>query len=358
MEAVYMPIVKCKQGELLALRRLDKLAKSKILPLLEFQDIPKSWTDGTWVYKKTLDVHISDTISDCQRSLPSLPFAFDFMHFNPSVSLGGTSLAYRFLEASISAGLSFYPVVRVKSSLHFLRVLSSFSRRDLIPGICLRVEAEFVDSDLAETIRNIVSYTGVSQNRIIVVIDVKDVVASKATMHAEFVRYTINLLTKGDTWAAVFVAGSSAPQSMAGIPVGISSTPRTEWEVFKIVRSSLSEIPLLYSDYAIGNPNPMPDIDPRILFDRAIAKIIYTTANDYIIIRGNRVRRYGYGQYQEMCSSIIEHPWFAGAGFSWGDLKIQDCQAGETSTGNLTTWVQVNTNHHIEHVVHQIASMF
>jgi hypothetical protein len=63
-------------------------------------------------------------------------------------------------------------------------------------------------------------------------------------------------------------------------------------------------------------------------------------------------------QYQKLCQAVTSSSCYSGAEFSYGDKYIADCAAGEESTGNLTTWRKVGTNHHLAKVVSDISSFF
>ncbi len=67
-------------------------------------------------------------------------------------------------------------------------------------------------------------------------------------------------------------------------------------------------------------------------------------------------RYHGFGQYQQMCATLVALPYFSGRAFSAGDAYIADCAAGTVTTGNLSTWVWVSTNRHLTKVVDDLAS--
>ena len=57
------------------------------------------------------------------------------------------------------------------------------------------------------------------------------------------------------------------------------------------------------------------------------------------------------------CATVLDSGFFCGADFSAGDEYIEGCAAGTMSTGSLTTWRWVGTNHHIEKVARDVASL-
>ena len=88
------------------------------------------------------------------------------------------------------------------------------------------------------------------------------------------------------------------------------------------------------------------------------ATIRYTIDNNWYIIKGDNVRDYGYGQYHELSRKLLTSRYYCGPTFSWGDNYIQTCVNKNAKTGNLSTWRQVGTNHHIMKVIQDIANFY
>ena len=110
-----------------------------------------------------------------------------------------------------------------------------------------------------------------------------------------------------------------------------------------------------FGDYAISHPKVF-ELDMRIV--KPYATIRYTIDNHWYIVKGDNVRDYGYEQYHKLSQKILASRYYQGPTMSWGDEYIQTCADKNAKTGNLSTWRQVGTNHHIVKVVQDIANFY
>jgi hypothetical protein len=136
---------------------------------------------------------------------------------------------------------------------------------------------------------------------------------------------------------------------------GIGSVARSEWSLWTQLSKEIGTT-VWFGDYGISHVD-VREIDPRLMV--ASASIRYTTDNEWLIFRGRSLResRYGgYGQYRALSTQVVNHFAYSGPRFSWGDDYLFKCAHSLVGTGNLTTWRQVGTNHHISFVVRQLAS--
>jgi hypothetical protein len=142
----------------------------------------------------------------------------------------------------------------------------------------------------------------------------------------------------------------------------IQSSPtlirRSEWIFYKMLVTNLEKagtrLPT-FGDYAINHPGVL-SLDMRIV--KPSATIRYTTDDAWLIVKGPNVRDYGFGQYRGHCETVLASQHYRGPDFSEGDLYISNCASGTATTGNLPVWRRVGTNHHLEKVVRDIASLF
>lgn len=59
-------------------------------------------------------------------------------------------------------------------------------------------------------------------------------------------------------------------------------------------------------------------------------------------------------QHCELARRLIRSGYYLYPGFSWGDNEIQRCANGEIG-GGATTWITIDTSHHLTYVVAEIA---
>jgi hypothetical protein len=166
----------------------------------------------------------------------------------------------------------------------------------------------------------------------------------------------MSLVPMLNRWRTLTIAGTSYPQSVAGIASPYQLVPRLEWQAYRSFVATLgseTRIPT-FGDYGVAHPD-LVELDMRMV--KPFAKLRYTIDDNWHIARGTPVRTHGFAQYQQMCATLVALPYFSGAAYSAADAYIADCAAGAVTTGNLSTWVWVSTNRHLTKVVDDLASV-
>jgi hypothetical protein len=156
---------------------------------------------------------------------------------------------------------------------------------------------------------------------------------------------------------SITVAGTSFPASMADVAGPLQFWPRREWSFYQAVLASLGENDRIpgFGDYAIAG-HGFAQGDMRLL--KPAATIRYTCDDGWIIAKGSNVRDNGFGQYRHCSGNVTSSPRYLGATYSPGSSYIDACRSGTASTGNLSTWRWVGSNHHITKVVNDLATLF
>jgi hypothetical protein len=156
-----------------------------------------------------------------------------------------------------------------------------------------------------------------------------------------------------DDWRTLTLMGTSFPEALQP---GAQVVRRYEWIVYKRLAQRLSEAKVrvpTFGDYGIVHPKVVR-MDMRLV--KPSATVRYTIADAWYVVRGQNVRDHGYAQYRDLCNDVTSSRYFTRR-VSEGDVYIAECAAGG-ATGNLTTWVRVGTNRHIETVASDIANLF
>lgn len=158
-------------------------------------------------------------------------------------------------------------------------------------------------------------------------------------------------------WRTFTVCGTSFPQTMGQLKPGVHIIKRYEWLFYKRLLGQLKarqfRIPT-FGDYAIAHPEHVRK-DPRLL--KPAASIRYAINDAWYVVKGSNVRDNGTTQYVNFCRALVRSGLFLGSGFSDAGDYISKCARGRTRPGNLPTWRRVGTNHHIEKVVFDLASL-
>jgi Beta protein len=223
-------------------------------------------------------------------------------------------------------------------------------------GVCLRLaltdfDRQALPTDIENLLRPLVG--GLSEVDLVI-----DLCTPNYVPIAVYVRTMATLLAMIpalNRWRTVTIAGTSYPQSVAGLASPFQIIPRLEWQAYRAFVSSLSagnRIPT-FGDYGVAHPD-LVEMDMRII--KPFAKLRYTIDDNWHVARGTPVRTHRFGQYRLMCTTLLAQPYFSGPGYSAADAYIVECATGRVATGNLSTWVWVSTNRHLTKVVDDLAT--
>jgi hypothetical protein len=224
-------------------------------------------------------------------------------------------------------------------------------------GLALRLTVDdFEGADYLDTaITAATAYFGLEPSNIDLIIDLGSVANSSSGVVAQMHRANIDLLPNLMDWRTLTVLASA-------FPLGLGDLDRNEWNVAMRhdwagwVRLTTGprrprRLPS-FGDYAIAHPDLPPEGRATIL-----AQLRYTISNAWLIWKGANVFTQGFAQFNSICHDLINRCEFRGAAFSQGDADIQSKATTDDSPGNAETWRRIGTNHHIETVLDQLASL-
>lgn len=356
MPAIYVPILKGKEGEYGALKELSDDTKDLVLPLVEIPSIPFDWENEE--PSKTLEEHVGNVAQRIQAAWSHRDIFLDF----PATTFLGTPELDEALRVVLTScqdtGLSIIPVVSLKSSTAF-RVSAADHHRACRRGLALRLQLDDFDDerDLDDEVADLVADIQIEKQQMDLIIDLGTLVGSAIPQTLLVVRSLRGYLADLDDWRRVILAASSFPQDLSDVDARSQHLiPRVEWELWQRLQRrpdrSLRK-DLIFADYAIAHPEPK-EMDPRMM--RMSASIRYTTDDAWLIVKGRNVRQWGYEQFYDLSVQVIESGYYKGPTFSSGDQFIHACAGHQAGPGNATTWRRVATNHHITLVAKALAS--
>ncbi|NUB07005.1 hypothetical protein FW320_12560 [Azospirillum sp. Vi22] len=351
----YVPILKWKLGEYQALMRLSPAAKDALTPLIEIP--PISYDHETQQNAKSIDEHLLSFGKRLKDKWQSRPCFIDLTLLNGEGPMagGGHPLTYIFDQARAN-GCGAIPVVRLSSNTAYRAAVAGAVAVDR-RGLCLRLTAsDFDRANLAGDVADLLTALRVGAPDVDLVLDMESAPHRQVVPVFSVTMVTfINQIPLLARWRSFVIAGTAYPESVSHIRPPFELVPRTEWAVYKAVTAMLPATVRLptFGDYTVSYP-VLPGIDMRMV--DPIAKLRYTTESHWYVGRGAQVKANGFEQYRGMCATLVAQPFFMGAGFSDGDRIIDECAAGTGSTGNLTVWSSVATNHHLTQVVGDLAN--
>jgi hypothetical protein len=353
----YVPFLRWKQGEYLAMSRLSIPAKEFITPLIEVPEIGFDFEANTLA--RSLDVHLSPFATRIRKHWQMRPCFVDLNRIDPSTMMADGRHPVIFVFADLrSKNCMAIPVIGINRNRQYKQAVQQVVSQDN-HGLCLRVSIEdSAKENIKTSIDALLNKIGIDVIVCDLVIDLDapnfDPVDGFTTLVGEIVK-AFPYLSK---WRTFTIAGTSFPSSMAEITPGTGAIPRFEWLLYKrlvaILKKARVRLPS-FGDYVINHPDVLK-VDMRII--KPSATVRYTIDDAWLIAKGSNVRDNGFGQYRDLCKTIVKSGFFLGPKFSAGDEGIANCAAGTSETGNLSTWRRIGTNHHLEKVVRDISNFY
>ena len=349
---IYVPTLKWKRGEYTALRLLAEDVKRRIKPLLEVMPFPDD--------DQNLAGYMS-SVADRIFDNWGRPAFVDLNLLDPDDRITGNRHPWTaFAEQAQQRNMTFTPVTGLSRDEDYQVAAAEIAQRGA--GACIRLTTdEFTGDQLEQDLLGLTQQIGLVPGEVDVVLDVQALEENLVQNMRAVLRDVINDFPARDDWRSIILIGSGFPVDLTGIAPGLGAIPRAEFQLWSRLITgprSVRRAPI-FGDYVIAHPS-LSDLEPGTFV--ASASIRYTAADEWLIFRGRAAwgpasRPYGgFNQFFDLAQNVVQNPAFSGAGFSAGDEYIAQCAARNTGPGNLETWRQVGTSHHITFAARQIAN--
>jgi hypothetical protein len=352
----YVPCLRWKQGEYQALLHLSPGTKDSLTPLIEVPEI--GFDFETRRESKSVDEHLSAFAKRLKAKWGGRHCFVDMhvIELSKRMETGQLPFAFVFDELGSQGALA-TPVIDLKQDSecrNAIRAIAALGRR----GVCVRIGIEeAAKSNIVALLETLIQQCDAGVDQCDFILDVGAPNFEPIEGFAGLLETLIGRLPHLNKWRSFALIGTSFPGSMAEVRLGPSTHPRNEWRLYKLLVSRLKasgvRIPT-FGDYGISYPEVL-SIDWRHV--KPYASVRYTIDDRWLIVKGPNVRDHGFGQYRELCRAVVKSGYYSGQTFSSGDEYIHECALGSASTGTLTTWRWVGTNHHLEKVVRDVASL-
>lgn len=350
MLAPYLPLLKAKDGECKALIRLSESAKARITP---FFDIARPNVQSGSEFAKQLNRSTQRIATAWASERKAFVDLFDIpLTARLDSGIHPVTACFQWLA---ERGVHAVPVYGFDRDPEYLRAISDLPNLKEV-GLCLRlIEQDDFDhlDELPKMVLELISQFGLSASEVDVVVDLRSISARQpAVLRARLLTGISNLVSAA-RFRSITVVGSNYLRDVSPIPRDSEAfVQRAEYQIWKDVAAIIRRDQFVrFGDYGIVHPDfvelgPVPN---------ANAKIRYTTADSWLVLRGHSLRDApGYAQYRELAARLAAYGVYRGPAFSWGDQYVADCANGLAGTGNLRTWVTVDTVHHLELVCRQV----
>jgi hypothetical protein len=351
---LYVPILKWRMGEYQSLLRMRGDLKPKMLPLIEL--CPPEYDFEAERLKKTIDEQLVTFAQRLKKKWGERLAFVDGLLLEASDRMKGGVHPMAFVFDGVRAeGGRIIPVTGLERDEAYQGAVRSAAKADGL-GVCLRVSLdEVADEAFDERIKTLLLLLDVSLAETDIILDLR---AANFEPVVALAALLAGLIENSPVFAKVrslTLAGTAFPPSMGSIKTRITEIKRSEWLVYKAVCAALPPAMRrpMFGDYAIAGPERV-SIDMRKV--KPAASVRYATHDIWLVAKGSNVRDNGFGQFRDLCKEITESKSYLDREFSKGSEHIFDCAFAGASTGNLTTWRWVGTNHHMTKVLDDLAT--
>lgn len=334
----YVPILRWKQGEQIALRELYPRDKASMTPLVE---VPRG-------YSRTTD-QAAEVLA---RNWGTSPIFVDLGPFLSWLVPSKRTKAFSGLfKMSRNLGLNAIPVTginRIREYRDSVRQVVAEDRR----GACFRLSRKDLSSpSLDSELESETSFLGLEPTSIDLVLDLQ-IFDEAVQNYSDFFRRIPSL----HAWRTFTLVSGAFPEDLTGLSVGQHTLSRSDWMSWRDqVAGVLPRLPT-YGDYGTLHPFLKPDmvgLNPS-------ASIRYTADEYRVVMRGEGLRNKsgtGHAQYPANSELLTIRPEYCGQYFSFGDNYIYEVSLNKGKTGNPRTCVTAGVNHHLTFVTRQIKSL-
>jgi len=351
----YVPGIKWRMGEYMALFRLEDNIKNQIKPLISIP--PIEWDFEKKEDSKTVDKHLESFTTRYASKWGGRDAFLDFhISLHDAFMDDGVSAIEYIYDGLVAIDEFVTPVTGLNRSKNYQRVIRLIQRR-LKVGLALRLSvSDIMRGDCSQRILRLVEENQLSLDMVDLIVDLGlpetfepyDVLANALSNR-------LLSISNIFSFRNVVVIGCSI--QINGIKPPGATLVRHEWALFKILSKRLEgQLTPIFGDYCTESPlYPDPPLDMR--FVKAAGKIMYTTQDTWLFYKG-RALRGNVAQMVSICAGLANSKEYCGANYSWGDEVINKTALSKIKpSGSTSTWKKVGFNHHITFVVKQLASL-
>lgn len=356
----YLPIYKAKPGEFQAIAEAKKSHDRRMLPLFEVCKIGESVRNSAKFRNcdALICAYLEETAQRIANVRKGKDVLVDAFQWNPDAvtETGEHVLPYIYSRLE-SLGVRVIPVIgydRWDSTIY----QTAMQGIDISTGsyYCLRLDSHAIEDAedpefFEERVLGILNDLSIEPARCAVLMDFGDITALSIEDLIAGAERVMQIL-KPMRFKFFSTAGCSLPPTINTAVKKQNSTGkviRKEMHLWQVMRAEHPDVRWMFGDYGVRGPNSADNKSPH-----TNGKIRYTIDRSYHIARGHSMQQGDKGaQMHKLAKEIVDSVHYMGEDFSWGDSRILACSNGEFK-GISTTWIAIDTNHHIAWVVAEI----
>ena len=354
-EQFYVPCVRWRQGEYQALLNLSDAAKDAIVPMIMVPNLEYDFEDGA--PKRNVDEHVGPFPKRYNEKWKTRKawIDVDLKIQAQSMATGLPVFSYIFSELR-KFKANAVPVASLDCSGAVIAELTTIIGTDK-KGSAIRARLEHVmKADFAANLLSSMSNLKVDPSNTDLIVDLGTPNYEPYKAFASALRVALGKIPNLNSFRSYVLVGSAFPDSLKEVSVPGGFVERHDWKFYHTLVTDLPNGMRRpnFGDYTIVHPAFSANMDMRMI--KPAGKLVYTTGDQWMIRKGGAFRD-NPKQMHGHCEYVVNSVHFRGAAFSFGDDYIQNCAKKKNGPSTQTRWKSVGINHHIMHVLGEIASV-
>jgi hypothetical protein len=336
----YLPILKWKQGERIALRNLKGDQWDGVVPLIELQPITAAPNFPS--LQAALPIYLDKIAKDLAKALPEkTACAIDTRY----VSTGYPKQAQLLSAVSLRLGkLTDRQILPVITSALVQSEAAQLERiAERFAECIVRIDVPSVDVTQVQPIIELVK-DAFKKGAVHVVVDQFSLVGKDSKVMVTAIKPYLDEAVACKS-SSVTIAGGSFPVNLIGFKQGTFDVERVEWKVWKQIHKGSAYADVRYSDYCVTNPALSPEMDPTQM-NPSVA-IRYAADGHWRLFKAGGFKKGAPNQYMALCQLLISDEVYTDPTYSYGDKCYADAARAKLGNGNPSSWRRDATNHHL-----------
>lgn len=347
----YIPFLKFKSNEIIAVGELEPDVFNKIIP---FFDYPRNKDGQTPDQFKNSVLRLSRSI--LKHIGEDAEFYFDNFDLDDNFKVDGKH-NYNYLLSSLS-DFNIIPVVCINRSDEHMQTVSEMKEEEEITSnvVAFRITPEdfksytVIEEEIDDALREVFELF----DAIDLIFDCRLCKNLEPTKIADEILRFSNLISEHYQIRHHIVTGSSIPASVSDIldRHAECTVDRNEVSIFRSLNKKEEDLTFIYGDYATVSPYYSDiDIIPEMMRNITTAKLTYTIKDMHYFIRGGSLKTNGAGQYFDLAAHLCAQGFFRGAAYSMGDEYFESKSRREGNNCAPNTIIKPSVNAHITYIV-------
>jgi hypothetical protein len=354
-DTYYVPCVRWRQAEYQALSALTEAAKDKIVPLITIPDLEYDFEDG--VPKKNVSEHVGPFPKRYKAKWKTRKAWIDTdLNIQMQIMGDGRPVFTYVFDELRKFEANAIPVASLDCQPKVIAELAKIIAQDK-KGVGIRARVEHVmKADFAAKLATLLTSLKIDASSGDLIIDLGTPNYEPYPAFASALGLALGKIANLDLYRSYVITGCAFPDSLKEVAVPGGFVDRHDWNFYLALRSSLPKDKRrpLFGDYTTVHPAFTAAMDMRKI--KPAGKLVYTTGKRWMIRKGGAFRD-NPGQMHGHCDYVVNSGLFRGAGFSFADNFIEKCANEDEGPSNQTRWKSVSINHHIMHVIDEVASL-